>query len=313
MQIFNSLSEVPAEFGPSVVTIGKFDGVHSGHRAVISQLRKLADARGLTPTVVTFDRNPLALLDPARCPENLLSTQQKCERLAEAGAGAVLIIPFDREFSQQDSAAFVKTVLVDALHAQLVLVGSDFRYGARGTGTVATLTAEGSDLGFDVRQVADVRSGDGRRASSSWIREALAAGSVAEAAAMLGYLPTVRSVVVPGERRGRELGFPTANLRANPEGLIPADGVYAGWLSVDGATYPAAISVGNNPTFDGVPERQVEAHLLDQDIDLYGKTVEVAFAAHLRGMVKFDSVDALVDTLRDDVARTRTVLGVGRH
>lgn len=310
MLVFDSLAEVPAGFGPSAVTIGKFDGVHSGHRTVIAELRRIAAERGLVPTLITFDRHPLALLDPAHCPENLLSPQQKIEKLSEAGVGATLMLPFDRSFSELSPEDFVATVLVGALNAKVVLVGSDFRYGSRGSGTVATLEAAGARFGFDVHLVGEVVAGAGRRASSSWVREALARGDVREAAEVLGYLPTVRSIVVPGERRGRELGFPTANLKPGPEGLIPADGVYAGWLKVDGTTYPAAISVGNNPTFEGVPARQVEAYVLDEDIDLYGKTVEVAFAEHLRGMVKFDSIDELIAQLGNDVAQTRVVLGV---
>lgn len=310
MQVFSSLAEVPRDFGPSAVTIGKFDGVHTGHRAVIDELRMLAAERGLTPTVITFDRNPLAILDPERCPEYLLSPRQKLEKLSEAGVGATLVIPFDKAFSQSPPEEFVSRVLVDALHARLVLVGRDYRYGVRGSGNVETLKESGAREGFEVRLVDEVRAGQGRRASSSWVREALAAGNVREATEVLGYPPTVRSVVVPGERRGRELGFPTANLKPGPEGMIPADGVYAGWLTVDGKTFPAAISVGNNPTFDGVPARQVEAYVLDQDFDLYGKTVSVAFAEHLRGMEKFDSIDGLVAQLGDDVSRTRAALGV---
>jgi riboflavin kinase/FMN adenylyltransferase len=310
MQVFTSLAEVPADFGPSAVTIGKFDGVHTGHRAVIDELRMLGAERGLTPTVITFDRNPLAVLDPEHCPEYLLSPRQKLEKLSEAGVDATLVIPFDKAFSQSPPEDFVSKVLVDALHARLVLVGSDFRYGVRGSGNVEKLRASGEREGFDVHLVDEVRAGEGRRASSSWVREALAAGNVREAADVLGYPPTVRSVVVPGERRGRELGFPTANLKPGPEGMIPADGVYAGWLTVDGETYPAAISVGNNPTFDGVPAKQVEAYVLDQDFDLYGKTVAVSFAEHLRGMEKFDSIDDLVTQLGEDVRRTRAALSV---
>ena len=310
MQVFTAVAEVPAGFGPSAVTIGKFDGVHTGHRAVIDELRMLARRQNLTPTAITFDRHPLAVLDPAHCPESLLSPQQKLEKLDEAGVDATLVIPFDRAFSQSPPEDFVAKVLVGALNTRLVLVGSDFRYGVRGSGNVDTLKASGEVNGFEVRLVDEVVTGAGRRASSSWVREALAAGNVAEAGQILGYLPAVRSVVVPGERRGRELGFPTANLKPGPEGMIPADGVYAGWLTVDSATYPAAISVGNNPTFEGVPARQVEAYVLDQDFDLYGKTVEVAFAQHLRGMVKFDSVDGLIAQLGDDVWLTRTALGV---
>lgn len=309
MEVFTSLEEVPPGFGPSAVTIGKFDGVHTGHRAVIDELRSLAAERDLTPTVITFDRHPLAVLDPEHCPDSLLSPRQKLEKLSQAQVAATLVIPFDREFSMRPPEAFVSDVLVDALNAKLVLVGRDFRYGARGAGNVQSLVDSGASNGFEVRLVDDVRRGTGRRASSSWVREALAAGRVREAADVLGYAPAIRSVVVPGERRGRELGFPTANLRPGPEGLIPADGIYAGWLTVDGTTYPAAISVGNNPTFEGVPARQVEAYVLDEDFDLYGKTVEVAFAEQLRGMVKFDSVDALVAQLGDDVRKTRDALG----
>lgn len=308
MQVFSSVAEVPEGFGPSAVTVGKFDGVHTGHRAVIDALRMLGHERGLTPTVITFDRHPAEVLDPERCPEYLLSPLQKLEKLAESGIDATLVIPFDRSFSQRPPEDFVADVLVGALHARLVLVGSDFRYGARGSGTVETLAASGAELGFEVHLVDDVVRGTGRRASSSWVREALAMGNVRDAAEILGYLPSVRSVVVPGERRGRALGFPTANLKPGLEGMIPADGVYAGWLTVDETTYPAAISVGNNPTFEGVPARQVEAYVLDQDFDLYGKTVTVAFAEKLRGMVKFDSVDDLIAQLGEDVRRTRSAL-----
>lgn len=308
MKFFTSLAEVPADFGPSAVTIGKFDGVHAGHRAVIGELLSIAGPLGLVPTVVTFDRHPLALLNPALCPESLISNEQKVERLADAGVGATLMIPFDIDFSSQAPELFVQRVLVDALHARLVFVGSDFRYGAKGQGTVATLTAAGEAHGFEVRLVDDVRATEGRRASSTWIRETLAAGDVRKATELLGTPPTVRSVVVHGQKRGRELGFPTANLRPRPEGLIPADGVYAGWLTVDDVTYPAAISIGNNPTFDGVPERQVEAYVLDEDIDLYDRTVEVRFVEKLRGMAKFDSIDELVLQLGRDVDDTRRVL-----
>ncbi|WP_403020111.1 bifunctional riboflavin kinase/FAD synthetase [Salinibacterium sp. GXW1014] len=310
MERFRSLDEVPAGFGPSAVTIGKFDGVHAGHRAVIGELLTMAEAQGLVPTVVTFDRHPLAHLDPARAPEALISTEQKLERLEGAGVQATLIVAFDESFAAQTPEEFVENILVGALGARLVFVGSDFRYGHRGVGTVETLKHAGRVHGFEVRLVDDVRAAEGRRASSTWIREALAAGNVREATEVLGMQPTVRSVVVPGEKRGRELGFPTANLRPRPEGFIPADGVYAGWLTVDGTTYPAAISIGNNPTFEGVPERQVEAYVLDQDIDLYGRTVEVTFTERLRGMVKYTTVEALIDQLRDDVADTRRVLGL---
>jgi riboflavin kinase/FMN adenylyltransferase len=309
MQLYTSLDQVPEDFGPSAVTIGKFDGVHSGHRAVIGELISLAEAQDLVPTIVTFDRHPLALLRPESCPESLISNEQKIERLAAAGVQATLILTFDRAFSEQSPEDFVRRVLADALHARIVFVGSDFRYGAKGGGNVETLEAAGVEYGFDVHLVDDVRAREGRRASSTWIREELAAGHIREATELLGAFPSVRSTVVHGEMRGRELGFPTANLKPDPEGLIPADGVYAGWLTVDGATYPAAISVGNNPTFEGVPARQVEAYVLDRDIDLYDKTVEIAFVDRVRGMTKFDGIDELIAGIRDDVLRVREILG----
>lgn len=310
VDVFQSLPDVPADFGPSAVTIGKFDGVHAGHRAVIGELLSIAAAESLVPTVVTFDRHPLAHLDPPRAPASLLSNAQKLERLEAAGVRATLMLAFDEAFAAQSPEEFVERVLVGALRARIVFVGSDFRYGRRGGGTVATLQEAGRQHGFEVRLVDDVRASEGRRASSTWIREALAAGDVRAAAEVLGTLPTVRSVVVPGEKRGRELGFPTANLRPRPEGFIPADGIYAGWLTVEGATYPAAISIGDNPTFDGVPARQVEAYVLDQDIDLYGRTVELTFAERLRGMVKYTTVEALIEQLGRDVADTRRALGL---
>ena len=310
MQFYTSLDQVPADFGPSAVTIGKFDGVHSGHRAVIGELLALAGPLGLVPTVVTFDRHPLALLNPAMCPPALISNEQKVERLAAAGVQTTLMLAFDRAFSDQAPEDFVRCVLVDALHAKIVFVGSDFRYGAKGCGTVETLATAGVEHGFEVRLVDEVRAREGRRASSTWIREALAAGNVREAGELLGALPTVRSVVVRGEQRGRTLGYPTANLRPGPEGLIPADGVYAGWLSVDGERLPAAISVGNNPTFEGVPARQVEAYVLDRDIDLYDKTVEVSFVDYIRGMKKFSGVEELIAGIEHDVSMVRDILGV---
>src|SRR5690606_17479405 len=194
------------------VTIGKFDGVHMGHRAVIDALKQMADAQNLVSTVVTFDRNPLSLLRPERCPEPLVSNKQKLELLENAGVDATLMLTFDERLREETPEEFVSSVLVGALRARLVFVGRDFRYGVRGSGNVDTLRAEGERHGFEVRLVDDVREA-GRRASSTWTRDAPATGDVRRATELLGYLPTLRSVVVAGEKRGRELGFPTANLR----------------------------------------------------------------------------------------------------
>ncbi|MDQ0574873.1 bifunctional riboflavin kinase/FAD synthetase [Agromyces albus] len=308
MKTFKGVDGVPVGFGPSAVTIGKFDGVHQGHRAVIGRLRSIADADGVKAVVVTFDRNPLALLAPEKCPEALVSVRQKLELLATTGVDATVLLAFDRALAAVPAEEFVERVLVNALHATSVLVGSDFRYGARGAGDVRLLAELGERFGFTVEVVDDVRPEGERRVSSTWIRELLAEGDVRHAAELLGHTPTVSGMVVHGAARGRELGFPTANLTPESEGLIPADGVYAGWLTDAGTRYPAAISVGNNPTFEGVPKKQVEAYVLDREIDLYDHVVDVEFVDRIRGMVAFTNIDDLIDRIRDDVERVRVIL-----
>ncbi len=312
MLVFESLADVPADFGPAAVTIGKFDGVHAGHRAVIRRLLEVAGERGLVSAVLTFDRNPLSTLDPEHCPDPLVSNAQKLELLASTGIDAALMLAFDSDFSQLQPEAFVRSIIVDALHAKIVLVGSDFRFGARGAGTVAALKQFGDELGFEVLVVGDVTPDGQRRASSTWIRELLAEGRVVEAAELLGSLPSVRAIVVHGEQRGRTLGYPTANLSPEMEGYIPADGVYAAWLTVDGARYPAAVSIGNNPTFEGVPDKQVEAHVIDETLDLYDRVVELSFVEFIRGMRKFDGAEALAEQMGADELWIRDILGVGK-
>jgi riboflavin kinase/FMN adenylyltransferase len=308
VQLFEGVSEVPADFGPSAVTIGKFDGIHAGHRAVIAALREASTDRGLTATVVTFDRNPLSLLAPEICPDALISNAQKAQLLEAAGVAATLVLAFDRSLSEQPPDKFVTEVLVTALHARVVLVGADFRFGVRGSGNVELLQELGILHGFEVRLIPEVTAEGRRRASSTWIRELLEAGNVAEAADVLGRLPSIRSRVVHGEERGRELGYPTANLSPDLEGFIPADGVYAAWATVGGGRYGAAVSIGNNPTFEGVPQKQVEAHLLDQKLDLYDEPIELEFVDYVRPMNKFESADALVDQMHRDEDRIRVIL-----
>jgi len=310
MQFWSDAADVPGDFGPSAVTVGKFDGLHAGHRAVIDTLRAISEDRGLVPTVVTFDRNPLSLLRPELCPDPLVSNEQKVELLEDAGIGAVLMVTFDERLRDMTPIEFVQQILVEALHAAVVLVGRDFRFGAKGAGDVALLESLGREHGFEVVIIDDVTPDGSRRVSSTWVRELLAAGNVREAARLLGGAPTVRSVVVHGAHRGRELGYPTANLAPNLEGFAPGDGVYAAWLIVDGERYGAAVSIGNNPTFDGVPAKQVEAHAIDQDFDLYGKTVALEFVDRIRGMWKFDSVTELVEQIARDEEVAREMLGI---
>ena len=308
MRVFTDLDSVPGDIGRTAVTIGKFDGVHAGHRAVIRQLLGVADAQSLASVVVTFDRHPLALLSPGNCPATLVGTERKIELLSSTGVDAALVLAFDRAFADQTPEEFVSRMLVDALHAKIVLVGSDFRFGARGAGDVGLLRELGRQHGFEVQLIDDVRLDGDRRVSSTWIRELLRDGDVEGAADLLGHIPTVRGMVVHGAKRGRELGFPTANLSPESQGLIPADGVYAGWLTDDGVRYPAAISVGNNPTFTGVPQKQVEAFVLDEDIDLYDHVVDVEFTHRIRGMVKYTGVGPLIEQMNDDVVRVRELL-----
>lgn len=308
MKRLNGINEVPVNWPDSAVSIGKFDGVHSGHRAVIAEMKTLAERDGLATVVVTFDRHPLSLLSPGDCPNPLVSVDQKLELLASTGIDATLVLEFTRALSSLPPEEFISRILVDAMHARHVLVGRDFRFGARGAGNTELLESLGAQYGYETHVIDDVKPDNEHRVSSTWIRQLLADGDIQTATSLLGHLPTVRGVVVPGAARGRELGYPTANLSPESEGLIPADGVYAGWLTDGGIRYPAAISVGNNPTFEGVPHKQVEAYVLDEDIDLYGHVVDVAFVERIRGMVAFTGIDPLIEQIADDVDRVRAIL-----
>lgn len=318
MIVFRDPAEVPPGFGPSVVAIGKFDGVHSGHRAVIDRARVDAATSHARVVAVTFDRNPLALLRPDLCPPTVIGVHQKLQMLAETGVDATLMLTFDRALADLSAREFVEHVLVGALGVTIVLVGSDFRFGRGGAGTPDTLRQLGDELGFEVEVVEDVRAIEGgRRVSSTWIRELLSEGDVATASRLLGRAPAVWGEVVHGLKRGRALGYPTANLSTELEGFVPADGVYAGWLIDEGSSdglrpgirYPAAISVGTNPTFGDVVERQVEAHVLDEtDLDLYGHRVEVQFTDRVRGMVAFEGIEALKTQMADDIDTVRETL-----
>ncbi|WP_424467172.1 bifunctional riboflavin kinase/FAD synthetase [Pseudoclavibacter helvolus] len=314
MRLFTDLAELPAEPAPSAVTVGKFDGVHRGHRWLLSRLVEEAASRGLEPAAVTFDRHPLSLITPSSEPEPITSLPQKIELLEETGLGSTLVLPFDDELAGMGPESFVRDLLVDALRMKLIVVGRDFRFGAKGAGDVALLRELSTTCGFEIviaddEMAEDERSHAERRASSTWVRELLSTGDVRAAAEVLGRNHVVRGEVVHGAKRGRELGFPTANLSPDLEGLIPADGVYAGWFRGGETSAPAAISIGNNPTFDGVPRKQVEAHLIGETVDLYGLIAEVEFVERIRGMEKFDSIDALKERMALDVDEAADTLG----
>jgi riboflavin kinase/FMN adenylyltransferase len=309
--VWRDVTEVPTDLGRTVVTIGNFDGVHLGHQHVVRRAGEVArelDADGVV--VVTFDPHPMAVLRPEHAPPTLTTIEDRLALLEQAGADDVLVLPFSREVAGWTPEEFIDRVLVDALHAKAVVVGANFRFGNRAAGDVATLRAAGEGHDFVVDGV--MLDGGPQVWSSTYVRNCLATGDVAGAAEALGRPFTVHGVVVEGDKRGRELGFPTANVPTTGVAAAPADGVYAGWLRRrdTGETYPAAISVGTNPTFDGERERRVEAYVLDRDdLELYGVEVEISFVERLRGMVRFDGIEALVETMRDDVKRARAMLG----
>ncbi len=313
MHVWNGLDQVPATLAGSVVTLGNFDGVHRGHRAVLGVLAEQAGGLELPAVAVTFHPHPLAVLSPEAAPPELTSLPQRLALLEAAGVSAVLVLEFTREFAAQTPAEFVDRVFVQTLRARVVVVGEDTRFGVRNSGNVATLRELGLHHGFQVIAVDDI--GDGGRWSSTRVRAMLAEGDVHAAAGILGRPPRVDGTVVHGDHRGRELGFPTANLGGDIEGLIPADGVYAGWLTrlqlPDGAperVLPAAISIGTNPTFDGT-SRRVEGYVLDRsDLELYGERIAYEFVERLRPTLRFEGIDPLIEQMRRDVADCRVRL-----
>jgi riboflavin kinase/FMN adenylyltransferase len=312
---WQGLADVPTDWGRSVVTIGVFDGVHRGHQRIISHTVGIAAALELPMVVITFDPHPAEVIRPGSHPTFLCTAARRTELLAGLGADAVCLMPFTLEFSRLGPEEFVRSVLVDRLHTAAVAVGENFRFGHRAAGDVALLAELGEKYGFAAEGVPLLRD-DGIKISSSLIRQRLADGDVTGAARDLGRPHRVEGVVVPGQRRGRALGFPTANLETFPHTAVPADGVYAGWLSTlgeqegqeyEGERWPAAISVGTNPTFDG-QDRVVEAHALDRDdLELYGLHVGVDFAARLREMERFGSAAELAEQMRRDVDQARTI------
>lgn len=309
VQIWRSLGEVPADLGPTAVVIGNFDGVHLGHRHVLARARQIAQERSLRVVAVTFDPHPMAVLRPEHAPTTLTTVEVRAELLGEAGADDVLALPFDRGVAGWSPEEFIQRVLVQSLRAAAVVVGANFRFGNRASGDVATLREAGERHGFTVEGIP--LDGGPQVWSSTYVRMSLAAGDVAGAAEALGRPYAVRGVVIRGDQRGRDLGFPTANVPTPAMTAVPPDGVYAGRLRrLDtGEVFPAAISVGTNPTFDGVRDRRVESYVLDRtDLELYGVEVEVSFVDRLRGMVAFESVASLIEQMTADVDRARELL-----
>ncbi len=294
--------------GPSVVTIGVFDGVHRGHQQVIAAVRERAAAAGATPVAITFDPHPVAVLAPDKAPVRLTTLDRRVELLHQHGAEEVRVLAFSAEMSAWSPQEFIDRVIVEQTHCRELIVGENFRFGQRAAGTVETLRLAGQAAGFSVDGWS--LAGDGEAFSSTRVRAAVADGDLATAAAILGRPHEISGAVVRGDRRGRELGYPTANVPVDEAYAVPPDGVYAGRLvRAGGERLPAAISIGTNPTFDGVAGRRVESYVLDrEDLDLYDEQVRVELVERLRPMVAFDSVDELVLQMEADVTATRRIL-----
>jgi riboflavin kinase / FMN adenylyltransferase len=285
-----------------------FDGVHLGHQKTIGRAVEKARAAGLPAVVLTFDPHPSEVVRPGSHPPMLTSSRYKAELLEALGVDVMCVLPFTLEFSRMPPEEFVHAVLVEHLHAAAVVVGENFRYGHKAAGDVAALAASGRRFGFSV-EGAPLQGTEETTWSSTYVRSLVAAGDVAAASGALGREHRVEGVVVRGDRRGREMGYPTANVEPLPWSAVPADGVYAGRVLRGGERRPAAISIGTNPTFAG-RERRVEAFVLDAEegLDLYGEHVGVAFTERLRETRRFEGPEQLVEQMERDVESTREAL-----
>lgn len=316
MQRWHGLESIPTGWGHCVVTIGVFDGIHRGHQKIIAEAVRLAGERGVPSVLITFVPHPSEVVRPGSHPPVLTGIVRRGELVEDLGVDVFCALPFTLEFSHMAPDEFVHHVLVERMHASAVVVGENFRFGHRATGDVALLERLGATFGFSAHGI-PLLSENGTVLSATYVRSSVTAGDVTTAARVLGRPHRVDGLVERGDQRGRLLGFPTANLRTEPWTAIPADGVYAGRVvrldewgrRVDGPPLGvSAISVGTNPTFD-VRQRRVEAHILDFDGDLYGDMLGVEFHHHLRGMVKYNGAEALIEQMHLDVAQTRELMG----
>ncbi|HEX5540279.1 MAG TPA: bifunctional riboflavin kinase/FAD synthetase [Micromonospora sp.] len=321
MQRWRGYEAAPAGWGRSVVTIGVFDGVHKGHQAIIRHVVQRAEELGVPSVVVTFDPHPAEVVRPGSHPAVLTEPARKAELIEALGVDVLCVVPFTPDFSRRSAEAFVHDVLVKHLHAALVVVGENFRFGHKAAGDVALLEQLGRTFGFGVESAPLAAAGN-TIFSSTYIRSCIDAGDVRAAAEALGRPHRLEGVVVRGDQRGRELGFPTANLLIHRHAAVPTDGIYAAWAVRGGvqrlgrSEFPqfgpgerlrAAVSIGTNPTFLG-RERRVEAYLLDFEGDLYGERLALDFVAYLREQRRYDTIESLIAQIAEDVAQARAVL-----
>lgn len=321
MERWRGQDDIPSDWGRCVLTIGVFDGVHRGHAELIARAVKAGRARGVPIVLMTFDPHPMEVVFPGSHPAQLTTLPRRAELVEELGVDVFLVMPFNTDFMKLTPERYIHELLVERLHALDVVVGENFTFGKKAAGNVATLRKAGERLGFAVESVSLVTEQNQSESvtfSSTYIRACVDAGDVVAAAEALGRPHRVEGVVVRGQGRGRGLGYPTANVAPPMYAAIPADGVYAAWFTVLGAgpgtgsvlpgqRYPAAVSIGTNPTFSG-RTRTVEAFVLDIEADLYGQHVAVDFVARLRGQEKFNSVDELVEAMGRDTDKARAIL-----
>jgi riboflavin kinase/FMN adenylyltransferase len=304
---FDSPNDLSKDLGGTAVTIGKFDAVHLGHQFLLHELLETAEEHDLSSVVVTFDRHPLSTLQPGSAPQAIIGQKQKRFHLAEAGVDVLMTLEFDDALANLSPEEFVKSILVDKLNAKYVIVGHGFRFGANGEGTCELLAQLAEKYSFRFKELAPFEI-DSKVVSATRVRERLDAGDIAGAERLLGRSHVTTGKVEHGLKIGRTIGFPTANIARDCEGYLPLDGVYAGWMHVDGQKLPTAISIGINETFQAVP-RLAEAFVLDRkDLDLYDKVVNLEYVEFIRPAAKFNGVEDLVEEINRDIAKIRVSL-----
>lgn len=309
MQRWRGLDPIPGGWGRCVLTVGVFDGVHCGHQELIGRAVELAHKRRVPSVLMTFDPHPSEVVRPGSHPAQLTTLRRRAELVEKLGVDVFCVLPFTAELSRMPADEFVHEILVERLHVAAVVVGENFTFGHKAAGDVGLLRHLGDRFGF-VAEGFGLVTTDSLTYSSTYIRACIDAGDVTGAAEALGRPHRLEGIVVRGDQRGRQLGYPTANLSIPRYAAVPADGVYVCQFVHRGRLLPAAVSVGSNPTFSG-RERTVEAYVLDQDADYYGENVGLDFVARLRDMERFDTVDELRAQIADDVATTRQVLAPG--
>ena len=315
MERWRGLGAVPSGWGRCVVTLGVYDGVHRGHQQIIGRAVEQARRAGLPSVLVTFDPHPSEVVRPGSHPAVLTTLDHRAQLVEALGVDVLVVLPFTSALQATPPEQFAHEVLVDGLHAAAVVVGENFRFGARAEGDLDRLAVLGRRFGFTVEGVTLLAEDDGTVLSSTYVRACVAAGDLRAAAQVLGRAHRVEGVVVRGDRRGRELGYPTANLRPVPWAAVPADGVYATWMHLDdGRRFRSATSIGTNPTFAGT-ERRVEAFVMGErpgdpppSPDLYGEHLALDLVERVRPQERFDDVEALVAQMALDVVRCREVL-----